>query len=75
MGAPQVGAATTPVANRSILPRLQVFLHYSLLNEHRDVLCSTHKEHGGNGCPQPFVIGHGRRMLRGMELGVQGMQA
>lgn len=52
---------------------MQVFLHYSLLNEHRDVLCSTHKEHGGSGRPQPFVIGRGRRMLRGMELGVQGM--
>jgi hypothetical protein len=59
----------------SALPCLQVFLHYSLLNEHRDVLCSTHQEHGGSGRPQPFVIGRGRRMLRGMELGVQGMQA
>lgn len=50
----------------------QVFLHYSLLDEHRQVLRSTLHEHGGSGRPQPFVVGRGRRMLRGMELGVLG---
>ena len=50
----------------------QVFLHYSILNEHHDVLTSTLRQNGGSGQPQPFVIGHGRRMLRGMELGVLG---
>ena len=49
-----------------------VFLHYSLLDEHREVVCSTHLEHGGNGSPQPFVLGRGQRMLRGMELSVLG---
>ena len=66
-------AANKLAGNCKHHPCVQVFLHYSLLNEHRDVLCSTHKEHGGSGRPQPFVIGRGRRMLRGMELGVQGM--
>lgn len=42
------------------------------MNEHRDVLCSTSTEHGGSGRPQPFVLGKGRRMLRGMELGLPG---
>jgi hypothetical protein len=42
------------------------------MNAHQDVLCSTHAEHGGSGRPQPFVVGHGRRMLRGMEQGVMG---
>lgn len=42
------------------------------MNEHRDVLSSTLSEHGGSGRPQPFVVGKGRRMLRGMELGLQG---
>ncbi|KAL4447985.1 hypothetical protein ABPG75_005204 [Micractinium tetrahymenae] len=50
-----------------------VFLHYGLMNEHRDVLCSTSAEHGGSGRPQPFVLSKGRRMLRGMELGLQEM--
>ncbi|PSC68182.1 Peptidyl-prolyl cis-trans isomerase PASTICCINO1 [Micractinium conductrix] len=51
-----------------------VWLHYSLMNEHRDVLRSTRAEHGGAGTPQPFVMGRGKaRMLRGMELGVQEM--
>lgn len=49
-----------------------VFLHYSLQSEHGDVLLSTRAEHGGAGRPQPFVLGRGRRMLRGMELGVTG---
>lgn len=52
--------------------RRQVFLHYSLLDEEREVLLSTRSEHGGSGCPQPFVLGRGRRMLRGMELAVLG---
>ncbi|EFN57340.1 hypothetical protein CHLNCDRAFT_142698 [Chlorella variabilis] len=51
-----------------------VFLHYSLLDEHRQVLRSTLHEHGGSGRPQPFVVGRGRRMLRGMELGVLEMR-
>lgn len=51
---------------------MQVFLHYSLQNQHGDVLLSTRAEHGGSGRPQPFVLGRGRRMLRGMELGVMG---
>lgn len=50
-----------------------VFLHFSLLDEHRQVLCSTSLERGASGRPQPFVIGRGRRMLRGMELGVLEM--
>lgn len=42
------------------------------MSEHKDVLASTHTAHGGSGHPQPFVLGKGRRMLRGMELGVMG---
>lgn len=51
---------------------VQVFLHYSLSDASGDVLLSTRAEHGGAGRPQPFVLGRGRRMLRGMELGVTG---
>lgn len=50
-----------------------VFLHYSVMSEHKDVLASTDAAHGGSGHPQPFVLGKGRRMLRGMELGVMEM--
>ena len=50
----------------------QVFIHYSLSDASGDVLLSTRAEHGGAGRPQPFVLGRGRRMLRGMELGVMG---
>lgn len=50
----------------------QVFIHYSLSDASGDVLLSTRAEHGGAGRPQPFVLGRGRRMLRGMELGIMG---
>jgi len=42
------------------------------MSGHKDVLASTQTAHGGSGHPQPFVLGKGRRMLRGMELGVMG---
>ena len=65
------------VSHHMLLPAslsclLQVFLHYSVMSEHKDVLASTDAAHGGSGHPQPFVLGKGRRMLRGMELGVMG---
>lgn len=37
-------------------------------------MASTFSGAGGSGRPQPFVLGKGARMLRGMELAVKGAQ-
>jgi hypothetical protein len=66
-------AVRFPSSSWSLMPRrLQVYVHYSVLNEDGDVLYSTWAEEGGSGQPLAFVLGKGCRAPRAWELAVAG---
>lgn len=47
--------------------------HLSLKKDSGEVLSTTRPEEEGNGVPQAFVLGRGKRLPRGWELALQGM--